>query len=78
MWPESRVRWVRSYESARYGAYGHAMEQVGDYPTAVRHYTEALALEPTHTFTWHFINHNLGFCLNTLGHVIKRGGGDLR
>jgi tetratricopeptide (TPR) repeat protein len=46
---------------------GQAMEQVGDYPAAVRYYKEALALEPTHTFTWYFINNNLGFSLNTLG-----------
>ena len=46
---------------------GQAMEQIGDYPAAVRYYKEALALEPTHTFTWYFINNNLGFSLNTLG-----------
>ncbi len=46
---------------------GQAMEQVGDYPAAARYYREALALEPTRTFTWYFINNNLGFCLNTLG-----------
>jgi tetratricopeptide (TPR) repeat protein len=46
---------------------GQAMEQVSDYPAAVRYYKEALALEPTHTFTWYFINNNLGFSLNTLG-----------
>jgi tetratricopeptide (TPR) repeat protein len=46
---------------------GQAMEQIGDYVAAVRYYKEALALEPTHTFTWYFINNNLGFSLNTLG-----------
>jgi tetratricopeptide (TPR) repeat protein len=46
---------------------GQAMEQVNDFPAAVRYYKEALALEPTHTFTWYFINNNLGFSLNTLG-----------
>ena len=45
---------------------GQAMEQVGDYPAAVRYYKEALGLEPTHTFTWYFINNNLGFSLNAL------------
>lgn len=44
---------------------GQAMEQVRDYAMAVRYYKEALVLEPTHTFTWYFINNNLGFCLNT-------------
>jgi len=46
---------------------GQAMEQVGDYPAAIRYYKEAEALEPARTFTWYFINNNLGFCLNTLG-----------
>ena len=46
---------------------GQAMEQVGDYVAAVRYYKEALGLEPTKTFTWYFINNNLGFSLNTLG-----------
>lgn len=45
---------------------GQAMEQVHDYPAAVRYYKEAENLEPTRTFTWYFINNNLGFCLNTL------------
>jgi tetratricopeptide (TPR) repeat protein len=45
---------------------GQAMEQVQDYPAAIRYYKEALGLEPTHTFTWYFINNNLGFSLNTL------------
>ena len=40
---------------------GQAMEQVGDYPVAVRYYREAMALEPTRTFTWYVINNNLGF-----------------
>ena len=46
---------------------GQSMEQVGDYPAAIRYYKEALTLEPTKTFTWYFINNNLGFSLNTLG-----------
>lgn len=50
---------------------GQAMEQVGDYPAAVRYYKEAFALEPTGTFTWYFINNNLGFSLNTLGHFAE-------
>jgi tetratricopeptide (TPR) repeat protein len=50
---------------------GQAMEQVGDYVAAVRYYKEALALEPTKTFTWYFINNNLGFSLNTLGHFAE-------
>lgn len=46
---------------------GQAMEQVGDYPNAIRYYREAFALEPTSTFTWYFIHNNLGYSLNTLG-----------
>src|SRR5262245_3667927 len=46
---------------------GQAMENVGDYEAAVRYYKEALALEPTGTFLWYFINNNLGFSLNALG-----------
>jgi tetratricopeptide (TPR) repeat protein len=46
---------------------GQAMEQVADYRAAVAYYKEALALEPTGSFTWYFINNNLGFSLNTLG-----------
>jgi tetratricopeptide (TPR) repeat protein len=46
---------------------GQAMEKVGDYAAAIRYYKEAEALEPTRTFTWYFINNNLGFCLDTLG-----------
>ncbi len=45
---------------------GQAMEQVGDYPAAIRYYKEAFALEPTRTFTWYFLNNNLGFSLNRL------------
>jgi tetratricopeptide (TPR) repeat protein len=46
---------------------GQAMEQVGDYVAAVRYYKEAFALEPAKTFTWYFINNNLGYSLNMLG-----------
>ena len=46
---------------------GQAMEQVGDFVTAARYYREAYALEPASTFTWYFINNNLGYCLNQTG-----------
>jgi tetratricopeptide (TPR) repeat protein len=49
-------------------AMGQTMEQIGDYESAVRYYREAFALEPVNTRTWYFINNNLGFALNTLGH----------
>jgi tetratricopeptide (TPR) repeat protein len=47
---------------------GQTMEQKGDFAAAASHYKEALALEPMNTWTWYFINNNLGFSLNTLGH----------
>jgi tetratricopeptide (TPR) repeat protein len=50
---------------------GQVVEQVGDYRAAVQYYREALALEPTHAFTWYFINNNLGLSLNTLGHFAE-------
>lgn len=50
---------------------GQAMEQVGDYRAAIRYYKEALILEPTGTFTWYFINNNLGFSLNQVGQLIE-------
>ena len=49
-------------------AMGQTMEQIGDYESAVRYYREAFALEPVTTRTWYFINNNLGYSLNTLGH----------
>ncbi len=48
-------------------AMGQTMEQVGDFPAAARYYREALALEPSQTATWYFIQNNLGFSLNQLG-----------
>ncbi|MDB6035521.1 MAG: peptidase and chymotrypsin/Hap [Verrucomicrobiales bacterium] len=48
-------------------AMGQTMEQVADYPAAIRYYREAFALEPTNTRTWYLIHNNLGFSLNTLG-----------
>jgi tetratricopeptide (TPR) repeat protein len=47
-------------------AMGQTMEQVDDYPAAVRYYREAFAFEPVHTRTWYFINNNLGYSLNRL------------
>jgi tetratricopeptide (TPR) repeat protein len=45
---------------------GQAMEQKNDFAAAASYYKEALALEPMNTWTWYFINNNLGFSLNTL------------
>lgn len=50
---------------------GQTMEQVGDYRAAIRYYKEALLLELASTFTWYFIHNNLGFSLNTLGHITE-------
>lgn len=52
-------------------AMGQMMEAVQDYEAAVRYYKEALALEPVQTEVWYFINNNLGFSLNTLGHFTE-------
>ena len=46
---------------------GQMMESIGDYKAAVMCYKEALALEPSQTDVWYFINNNLGFSLNQLG-----------
>jgi tetratricopeptide (TPR) repeat protein len=48
-------------------AMGQAMEQKGNFAAAAGFYKEALALEPMNTWTWYFINNNLGFSLSTLG-----------
>jgi len=48
-------------------ALGQTMEQAGDYPSAIRFYREAFAMEPASNDVWYFINNNLGFSLNTLG-----------
>lgn len=50
---------------------GQMMETLQDYEAAVRYYKEAFALEPANTTTWYFINNNLGFSLNTLGHFAE-------
>src|SRR5258708_18473393 len=49
-------------------AMGQMMESAQDFEGAVRYYKEALGLEPVQTAPWYFINNNLGFSLNTLGH----------
>jgi tetratricopeptide (TPR) repeat protein len=45
---------------------GQAMEQTGNFAAAAGYYKEALALEPMNTWTWYFINNNLGFSLLAL------------
>lgn len=52
-------------------AMGQTMEQVGDFAAAVRYYWEAFAFEPTNTWTWYFINNNLGYSLNQLGNYAE-------
>lgn len=56
--PEDRARCVLTM--------GQTMEQTGNYAAAAGCYKEALSLEPMNTWTWYFINNNLGFSLNTL------------
>jgi tetratricopeptide (TPR) repeat protein len=48
-------------------AMGQLMEQVRDYPAAIRYYKEALAFEPVNPVTWYLIHNNLGFSFNVLG-----------
>ena len=49
-------------------AMGATMEKAKNFEAAVRFYKEAFALEPMNTEVWYWINNNLGFSLNTLGH----------
>src|SRR5580658_7392633 len=56
--PEERAKCVLTM--------GQTMEQTGNYAAAVGYYKQALGLEPMHTWTWYFINNNLGFSLNVL------------
>jgi tetratricopeptide (TPR) repeat protein len=56
--PESRAKCILTM--------GQVMEQAGDFAAAAGYYKQALALEPMHTWTWYFINNNLGFSLISL------------
>ncbi|HEY3864229.1 MAG TPA: tetratricopeptide repeat protein [Verrucomicrobiae bacterium] len=56
--PEERAKCVLTM--------GQTMEQTGNYASAVGYYKQALALEPMNTWTWYFINNNLGFSLNIM------------
>src|SRR5580658_9654295 len=56
--PEERAKCVLTL--------GQTMEQTGQYSAAVGYYKQALALEPMHTWTWYFVNNNLGFSLNVM------------
>jgi tetratricopeptide (TPR) repeat protein len=56
--PEERARCVMTM--------GQTMEQTGNYASAAGYYKQALALEPMNTWTWYFINNNLGFSLNIM------------
>jgi len=48
-------------------ALGQTMEQAGDYPSAIRFYREAFAMEPANNDVWYFINNNLGYSYNQVG-----------
>jgi tetratricopeptide (TPR) repeat protein len=48
-------------------ALGQTMEQAGDYPSAIRFYREAFAMEPASNDVWYFINNNLGYSYNQVG-----------
>jgi len=45
-------------------ALGQTMEQARDYPSAIRFYREAFAMEPVNNDVWYFINNNLGYSYN--------------
>jgi tetratricopeptide (TPR) repeat protein len=47
-------------------ALGQTMERTGQYAAAAGYYKQALALEPMQTWTWYFVNNNLGFSLNVM------------
>jgi len=49
-------------KEARYRlAMGQLLEQTKDYDSAIKCYSEAIALEPADQTTWYFIHNNLGF-----------------
>ncbi len=48
-------------------ALGQMAEQANDYQLAVSFYREALSMEPAVSWTWYYIQNNLGFSLNELG-----------
>jgi tetratricopeptide (TPR) repeat protein len=56
--PEERARCIL--------VMGQTMEQTGNYEAAAGYYKQALAMEPMHTWTWYFVNNNLGFSLNIM------------
>jgi tetratricopeptide (TPR) repeat protein len=45
-------------------ALGQTMEQARDYPSAIRFYREAFAMEPANNDVWYLINNNLGYSYN--------------
>lgn len=48
-------------------ALGQMAEQANDYLLAVSFYREALSMKPATSWTWYFIQNNLGYSLNQLG-----------
>ena len=48
-------------------ALGQTMEQCNDFPSAIRFYREAMAMEPIRNDTWYFIHNNLGYSYNQVG-----------
>jgi tetratricopeptide (TPR) repeat protein len=50
---------------------GQTMEQTRNYAAAVGYYKQALALEPMHTWTWYYVNNNLGFSLNVMERFVQ-------
>ena len=48
-------------------AMGGLMEQLNDFPAAIKFYREALSMQPVRNEAWYFIHNNLGFSYNQLG-----------
>jgi tetratricopeptide (TPR) repeat protein len=48
-------------------ALGQMAEQARDYHLAVSFYRQALSMEPADSWTWYYIQNNLGYSLNQLG-----------
>ena len=50
---------------------GQLTEQLQDFESAIKYYSEAMLMEPASNETWYFIQNNLGYCLNHFGRHTK-------
>jgi Flp pilus assembly protein TadD len=49
---------------------GQAMENIQDWESAIRWYTQAMELRPRSTFYWYMIHNNIGYSLNQQGRFV--------